>query len=138
MPVEQFNSRLDLEGHLQGALIESVEAINQEAEQGGISPLFDDEDAMFAAVCSYYVTAVRLARSGWWVSDEVPLWWTEVVTDDADKHHDAIQWLTRRKLRDAVVAAFYSQSASDVLQARLVLMSEDKELSAKLRMLFDH
>lgn len=138
MPIEKFISPPDLDGHLQATLIESVEAINEEMEQGGISPLFTDEHRMFAEVCSQYVMAVRLARAGWSVSEEVPLWWTEILTDDPGQIQQASQWLLSRKLGDASVALFYEKSDVAALRGRLVLMSEDQKLSALFRTKFDH
>ena len=138
MPVEKFTSSPELDGLLQARLIESVEAIDEEMEQGGQSPLFTDEHSMFAEVCSQYVIAVRLARAGWSVSDEMPLWWTEVVTDDLNHIQQASQWLLDRKLGDASVALFYEKVGVAAFRGRLVLMSEDQMLSAKFRMMFDH
>lgn len=138
MPIEKFISPPDLDGHLQATLIESVEAIDEEMEQGGISPLFTDEHSMFAEVCSQYVMAVRLARAGWSVSEEVPLWWTEILTDDPSQIQQASQWLLSRKLGDASVALFYETADVAALRGRLVLMSEDQKLSALFRTMFDH
>lgn len=138
MPVEKFTSPPELDGHLQARLIESVEAIDEEMEQGGQSPLFTDEHSMFAEVCSQYVIAVRLARAGWSVSEEAPLWWTEVLTSDRNHIQEASQWLLDRKLGDASVSLFYEKVDVAALRGRLVLMSEDQQLSAKFRTMFDH
>ncbi len=138
MPVERFISPPELDGHLQATLIESVEAIDEEMEQGGHSPLFTDEHSMFAEVCSQYLMAVRLVRAGWSVSVEVPLWWTEVLTDDLSHIQQASQWLLDQKLGDASVVLFYEKVDSTALRGRLVLMSEDQMLSTKFRMMFDH
>lgn len=138
MPAEQFTSPSELEGHLQAALIQSVEAIHYEAEQGGSSLLFSDEHQMSSDACYEYNQAVVLARAGWWVSKQVPLWWIEIITDDATQLHDARRWLMSRRIKDGIVCLFYSLSDDDVLQGRLVLMSEDKELSALFRTMFDH
>jgi len=138
MPVVQFTSVTDLEGQLQAALIESVEAIRDEMANGGSSPMFTDEDDMFSGVCLDYSAAITHARSGWFVSEEVPLWWTEVVTGESERLQEADAFLGQTHLRYGMTCAFYGQDGAGSLVRRIVLLSEDKLLSAKFRTLFDH
>lgn len=131
MPVIRFTSRTELVGHLQAALVESVDTIS-EVIAGG------EAESLLSAVCLDYAAANTLAKAGWWLTEEIPLWWTEVVTADEDRLCEAEQFLNSRDLQEAMVCAFYAQDESAALVRRLALLSEDEHLSAKFRILFDH
>lgn len=135
MPVLKFASADDLKGELQAALISSVNALTTIGAR--LVPTTSIADDMLAAVCWSYAAVCSQAESLWWLTDDIPLWWTEAIMFDEETIVAAERWVDDRKVADELVCVFY-ELQKGTSAARVIFLTEDKQASALFRTLHDH
>lgn len=135
MPVIAFDSESDLKGELQAALISSVNAVTNTGVQ--LVPPTSNADDKLAAICWTYAAACSQAESLWWLTEDIPLWWTEAVMLDQETVERAERWVEDRNETDKMVCVFY-ELQNGTAAARVIFLTEDKQDSALFRTLFDH
>jgi len=134
MPMIRFTSEDDLKGELQAALISSVNAVTG---GGQLVPPNSDASDKLTAVCWSYAAMCSQAESVWWLTEDIPLWWTEAVMLDEESVITAERWVDCRAVSDEFVCVFYGLR-NGVAAARVIFLTEDKAASALFRTLFDH